>query len=290
MKQLVITSRVTKRESDSFQLYLKEIAQIPLFTPEEETACAIKASLGDENARKELIKRNLRFVVSVAKQYATSANPLEDLVNEGNIGLMKAADKFRPEMELKFISYGVWWIRKIILEYLAKNGRMVRLPANKLNALSKLDKMITELEQKLGRNVDIQEIIAEFDSELNADDFAQLDMLNTYSVDSIDREFDGDENSHTLADVLADTDTFKSTDFLLIDQDIKMNINRILSSLKPREKQIMCSIYGLDGQPRKTLKEIGEDLDITRETVRQIKEKTLKQLKSKISNTTIGTI
>ena len=290
MKQLVITTRVTNRESDSFQIYLKEIAQIPVFTPEEEAECAIKASLGDEKARTELINRNLRFVVSVAKQYATAVNPLEDLVNEGNIGLMKAADKFRPEMGFKFISYGVWWVRKIILEYLAKNGRMVRLPANKLNALSKLDKMIVELEQKLGRNVDIQEIVAEFDKELDGTDYAQLDVLNTYSVDSLDREINGDENSHTLADVLADTDTFKPTDHLLADGDVKFNIDRILKSLKPRERQVICSIYGLDGHARKTLKEIGEDLGVTREMIRQIKEKTLKQLKEKLVSSDVSVL
>lgn len=288
MKQLVITARVTNRESESFQLYLKEIAQIPVFTPEEENECALKASLGDEKAREELIKRNLRFVVSVAKQYATAANPLEDLVNEGNIGLMKAADKFQPERGFKFISYGVWHIRKLILEYLSKNGRMVRLPANKINALSKLDKMIVDLEQKLGRNVDIQEIVAELDAELDGTDYAQLDVLNSYSIDSLDREIDGDDSSHTLSDMLADTDTFRAPDHLLVDGDIKFNIDRILNTLKPRERQIICSIYGLDGHARKTLKEIGEDFGVTREMIRQIKEKTLETLKKKLVNSGVS--
>lgn len=288
MKQLVITARVTNRESESFQLYLKEIAQIPVFTPEEENECALKASLGDEKAREELIKRNLRFVVSVAKQYATAANPLEDLVNEGNIGLMKAADKFQPERGFKFISYGVWHIRKLILEYLSKNGRMVRLPANKINALSKLDKMIVDLEQKLGRNVDIQEIVAELDAELDGTDYAQLDVLSSYSIDSLDREIDGDDSSHTLSDMLADTDTFKAPDHLLVDGDIKFNIDRILNTLKPRERQIICSIYGLDGHARKTLKEIGEDFGVTREMIRQIKEKTLETLKKKLVNSGVS--
>jgi len=288
MKQLVITTRVTNRESESFQLYLKEIAQIPVFTPEEEAECALKASLGDMKARNELINRNLRFVISVAKQYATAANPLEDLVNEGNIGLMKAADKFQPERGFKFISYGVWHIRKLILEYLSKNGRMVRLPANKINALSKLDKMIVALEQKLGRNVDIQEIVAELDTDLDGSDYAQLDVLTTYSMDSLDREINTDDNSHTLADMLADNDTFRPTDHLLVDGDVKSNINRILGTLKPRERQIICSIYGLEGQPRKTLKEIGEDLGVTREMIRQIKEKTLKNLKDRLSHADVG--
>ena len=288
MKQLVITTRVTNRESESFQLYLKEIAQIPVFTPEEEAECALKASLGDMKARNELINRNLRFVISVAKQYATAANPLEDLVNEGNIGLMKAADKFQPERGFKFISYGVWHIRKLILEYLSKNGRMVRLPANKINALSKLDKMIVDLEQKLGRNVDIQEIVAELDAELDGTDYAQLDVLNSYSIDSLDREIDGDDSSHTLSDMLADTDTFRAPDHLLVDGDVKFNIDRILNTLKPRERQIICSIYGLDGHARKTLKEIGEDFGVTREMIRQIKEKTLETLKKKLVNSGVS--
>ena len=287
MKQLVITARVTRRESDSFQIYLKEIAQIPVFTPEEEAACALKASLGDEKAKEELINRNLRFVVSVAKQYAIAANPLEDLVNEGNIGLMKAAEKFRPEMGFKFISYGVWWIRKVILEYLAKNGRMVRLPANKINALSKLDKMITDLEQKLGRAVDIQEIITEFDKDLKDVDYDEINTLSTFSVDSLDREINEDENSHTLGDLLADTDTFKPTEHLLADADIKANITRLLSTLTPREKTVLCSIYGLEGEPRKTLQEIGEDIGVTREMVRQIREKCFAKLRKKVSLTSL---
>lgn len=287
MKQLVITSRLTNRESDSFQLYLKEIAQIDVFTPEEEMACAIKASNGDEKAREELVRRNLRFVVSVAKHYETATNRVEDLVNEGNIGLIMASQKFKPEMGFKFISYGVWWIRKIILEYLSKNGRMVRLPANKINALSKLDKMITTMEQKLGRNVDIQEVMAEFEKDLENSDLPFLDVLNTYSMDSLDREIDSDDNSHTLADMLSDDTTFKPTDFLLTDTDVKQNVKRILDSLKERERYIITSLYGLEGVPRKTLKEIGEDLGVTREMVRQIKEKTLKNLKAKVGEAAI---
>ena len=159
MKQFVITSKVTNRENQSFNQYLKDISEIEVFSSKEEVICAEKASRGDKKAIDELVRRNLRFVVSVAKQYATTQNPLEDLVNEGNIGLIIAAEKFKPEMGFKFISYAVWWVRKIIMEHLSKHGRLVRLPANKINSLSKLDKQINELEQKLGRNVCIQEII-----------------------------------------------------------------------------------------------------------------------------------
>src|ERR1039458_8758932 len=171
MKQLVISARTTKRDTASFNLYLREISEIKMLTPEEELICANKVVLGDKAAIEELIVKNLRFVVSVAKQYAKAENPLEDLVNEGNIGLMIAAKKFRPDMGFKFISYAVWWIRKIILEHLAKNGRIVRIPANKINDLSKLDKKINKMEQKLGRNLDTQELIKEFGKD-------ELDLLN----------------------------------------------------------------------------------------------------------------
>ena len=167
MKQLKISTKLTNRDIHSFNQYLKEISDIDVFTPEQEAICTEKACKGDQDAIDELVRRNLRFVVSVAKQYATPMNPLEDLVNEGNIGLMLAAQKFRPEMGFKFISYAVWWVRKIIMEHLTKNGRMVRLPANKVNSLSKLDKQIHLLEQKLGRNVSIIEVVEEFGSEMD---------------------------------------------------------------------------------------------------------------------------
>lgn len=290
MKQLVITARVTNRESESFQQYLRDISQIAVFTPEGEIACTIKASNGDKAAIKELIERNLRFVVSVAKQYSTPLNPIEDIVNEGNIGLIMAAEKFKPEMGFRFISYGVWWIRKIILEHLAKHGRMVRLPANKLNSLSKLDKKIAELEQKYGRNIDIQEVLAEFDTDMDSDDLELLNMLGTYSMDSIDREIGGDEGgSTTLGDMLSDNTTFKAPDQLVIDANMKEEVSRIIASLKPREQRIMTALYGLDGETPMTLKEVGEEIGVTREMIRQIKEKVLKNLKEKLINSTMRT-
>lgn len=290
MKQLVITTRLTNRESISFQQYLKDIAQIQIFTPIEEVACTVRASKGDKDAIKELIERNLRFVVSVAKQYSTALNPLEDLVNEGNIGLIMAAEKFKPEMGFRFISYAVWWVRKIILEHLVKYGRMVRLPNNKINNLSKLDKKIAQLEQKHGRNIDIQEILEELDNELDSDDLELLGMLNTYSIDSIDREIGGDDgNTTTFADMLSDETTFKSTDHLIIDKDMKEEVARIVSSLKPREQRIITALYGLDGETPMTLKEVGEEIGVTREMIRQIKEKVLKTLKARLANSTIRT-
>lgn len=289
MKQLVITTRLTNRESESFQQYLRDISQISIFTPAEEVACTVRAANGDKAAVKELIERNLRFVVSVSKQYSTPTNPIEDLVNEGNIGLIMAAEKFKPEMGFRFISYAVWWVRKIILEHLAKYGRMVRLPANKLNSLSKLDKKIAELEQKYGRNIDIQEVLSELDN-MDEEDLDLLGVLNSYSIDSIDREIGGDDgNTTTIADLLSDDTIFKAPDHLVIHNNMKEEVARIIASLKPREQIIIKALYGLDGDTPMTLKEVGDKLGVTREMIRQIREKVLKTLKEKLANSTIRT-
>jgi RNA polymerase primary sigma factor len=288
MKQLVISTRLTNRESESFQKYLFEISQIPIFTPKEEVECTIRAAAGDKSAVEELIKRNLRFVVSVAKQYSTPINPVEDLVNEGNIGLILAAEKFRPEMGFRFISYAVWWVRKKILEHLAKDGRMVRLPNNKLSSLSKLDKKMIEMEQRLGRTVDISELIEEFDGQFDAEDISLLGVLSTYSMDSMDREIGGDDGSGTtLGDMLSDNTTFESPDNALINNDMKGDIIRLLDTLKPRDKRIMIALYGLDGNAPMTLKEVGEEIGVTREMIRQIRVKLLKTLKAKLIHSNI---
>ena len=299
MKQLVITAKLTNRENQSFNQYLKDIADIEVFTSEEEIICAKKASLGDKQAIDELVRRNLRFVVSVAKQYATAQNPLEDLVNEGNIGLIIAAEKFKPEMGFKFISYAVWWVRKIIMEHLSKHGRLVRLPANKINSLSKLDKQINELEQRLGRNVCIQEIIEEFGSDMDFDgktsekkfknEYMLLDMLNDYSMDSLDRDMNGDEGKGTtLAETISDGSIFKSAEQELITNDVKKQLNEVLDILKPRDRQVMIGLYGLDGNLPRTLNDIGEEIGVTREMVRQIRQKSLGLLKKKLETTNIN--
>ncbi len=290
MKQLKISSRLTNRDTESFNLYLKDIYNLDILTVAEESALAEKACKGDKKAKDELVRRNLRFVVSVAKQHATQGNPIEDLVNEGNIGLIMAADKFNPEMGWRFLSYAVWWIRKVIYEHLAKHGKMVRLPANKINSLSKLEKKINELEQKLGRPVDMQEIVDEYGTAFVSDDLDVLGMLTTYNMDSLDREIgdgDNDSNRATLADLISDDTTYKSTDHLIVNSDIKDEVARIIETLKPRDKRIMIALFGLDGNPPMTLKEVGDEIGVTREMIRQIKEKCLSVLKIKLKNSTI---
>ena len=186
MRQLKITSRVTNRETASFVQYLKNIADIDLLTPQEELELSQRSILGDRAAINELVSRNLRFVVSVAKQYATSAIPVEDLINEGNLGLIKAAERFDGKLGNRFISYAVSWIRKSILEYLNNTGKMIRLPANKVNDVSKLDKKMGELEQMMGRNVDVQELMSEFEGDFDLSNLDLLSVIGTYSIEGFD--------------------------------------------------------------------------------------------------------
>lgn len=297
MKQLTITTKLTNRENQSFVQYLREVSEIKVLTPEEEIVLTKKASNGDKQAIEELVKRNLRFVVSVAKQYATPQNPVEDLVNEGNIGLMMAAERFDPKTGFKFISYAVWWIRKIIMEHLSKNGRLIRLPANKINALSKLDKQINELEQKLGRNVSIREVMDNYNVDVDvldalsnygksSSDLEVLTMLSGYSMDSLDRELGFDEGGSTLGDNVVD-DTFDTNDHNLLYDDMKKELNKVLDTLKPRDRQVIVALFGLDGSIPRTLKDVGDEIGVTREMVRQIKEKSLIKLRKRLNGSEI---
>jgi RNA polymerase primary sigma factor len=279
MRQLSITARITNRETDSFNQYLKHIAEIDVLTPEDEIELTKKSITGDKKAIDELVCRNLRFVISVAKQYVTNEATLEDLVNEGNIGLIKAAELFRPEMGNRFISYAVFWIRKVILEYLANNAKVIRFPANKINALSKLDKKINSLEQKLGRTVDISEVVDEFGDELGKESVELLDILSTYTTSSMDNEVNDSEGS-SFSDLMMDYSPNLSADYLTSQSDIKSDINRILDILKPRDRRIMVALYGLDGSIPLSPKEVGEEIGVTREMIRQIREKTLVKLKT----------
>ena len=297
MRSFKITAKVTNRDSDSLKEYLRNISAIEMLTSEEEFEVAMRATKGDETAINELVTRNLRFVISVAKYYKTSSISLSDLINEGNIGLIKAAHKFNPENKkgkngkhMKFISYAVWWVRKAILEFLGNNGRMVRLPHNKINDLSKLDKYINELEQREGRNIDIQEVIDELGDDASKDSLELLDVLSTYSMDSLDREIGGSDDGKTTLGELMSDDTFKPTDHLVNDFDIKHEVGRMLNTLDDKNKRVIIALYGLDGNLPMTLAEVGDELGYTRETIRQLKEKTLTKLKAKLDNSTLKNI
>lgn len=276
MKALKINQRITSRENSSFVQYMKEVSEIPMLTPTQEAELAERAVNGDEAAARQLVRSNLRFVISVAKNYATDKIMLEDLVNEGNIGLIKAVEKFDPNKGYKFISFAVWWVRKIIMEYVSNYGKTVRIPANRINELSKLNKYISAVEQKNCHRVDIEEVISEFSREMSSDDFRLLDSLNGMSIDSLDREIHSDEGNATcVSDLMYDEDADR-TDHLLGETDIKSEINIALSTLKPRNKKIMEMLFGLNGYQPMTLQEVGDEIGLTREMVRQIKEKSLK--------------
>jgi RNA polymerase primary sigma factor len=278
MKALKINQKITSRENSSFIQYMREVSEIPMLTPDQEADLAIKAVNGDEAAAEKLVKSNLRFVISVAKQYATDKINLEDLVNEGNIGLIKAVEKFDPNKGYKFISFAVWWVRKIIMEYVSNYGKTVRIPANRINELSKLNKYIASVEQKTCHKADIQEVISEFGKELSVDDLSLLDGLNNFSIDSLDREIGSEEGGGTsVSDLMYDEDDNK-TDYLLGETDIKSEINAALSTLKPRNKKIMEMLFGLNGYHPMTLQEVGDEVGLTREMIRQVKEKSLKAM------------
>jgi len=283
MRNFVITKSNTNLENDSLKRYLREVSSIPQFILDEEIICASKASLGDKVAFDELITRNLRFVVSVAKSYVTPSIHLIDLINEGNIGLIKAAEKFDPSNGFKFISYAVWWIQKGILDYLVKYGRTIRFPANQINGLSKLDKKISNLEQIHERNIYISDILETVEkSDLN--DYELLTVLTTYSMDSLDREIGGEDgNTSVLGDFIFDEDSYGNTDKLTKLSDSKLEVEKILNLLKPRDRQMIIMLFGLDGNEPKTLKEVGDHFGFSGELIRQIRQKSLLMLKDKLS-------
>jgi RNA polymerase primary sigma factor len=284
MRNLVITAKVTNRDNDSLKQYFREIATFERFTIDQEARCAMKASLGDENAREELVKRNLRFVVSVAKQYETRDVALADLINEGNLGLIKASQRYKVDTGFKFISYAVWWVRKYITEYLSKNARTVRLPANKLSGLSKLNQQISTLEQKLGRSVDTEDIIQEIGEFIGDDDVKSLARLNSLSVESLDVTADEESNASSWANKLADNDFFRTSDYKVIENDTKVQIDALLNSLSEKERDILVMFFGLNGNQPMNLNEIGEARGVTRESIRLTKEKALKKLQIKCAN------
>lgn len=286
MKQFKISQKLTDRTNETFKQYLKEVSEIKPFTHEEETACAIKSFRGDEKAIEELVQKNLRFVISVAKQYTTESIPLSDLVNEGNIGMIIAARKFDPSKGYKFISFAVWWIRKIILEHISQYGKMVRLPANKISNVAKLEKQIHVLEQKNGAKVDILEVINHFETlDLNVDnddefkEFLFVDNLSGINIESIDRPYGSEEDGTTLSELL-EGNMDRPIDNIMNEMNLISEINAVLDNLKTKEKQVIESLFGLNGSKTMTLKEVGDspEFGLSRERVRQIRNNVFKKL------------
>jgi RNA polymerase primary sigma factor len=293
MRKFVITTKITDKTDENFNRYLKEISLIEPFTKDEETEYFKRVVNGDEEAVQEIVKRNLRFVVSVAKQYTNQHNPIGDLINEGNYGLLIAVRNFKPEMGFKFISYAIWWIRKSIINHITNNGRLIRIPANKMNTLSKLEKEISALEQKYGRNVTPNEAIEFFIDDLDSElinevkktkkEFATVSNINTGIIESLDRDLSGDEdNSLLLSETISDN-MFDSIEDVLMEVENKKKIHKALDVLKPRDKKVMISLFGLDGDFPKTLSDVADDINLTREMVRQIRNKSLNKLKETLS-------
>ncbi len=281
MKPLVITTKITTRESDSFKAYLKEVSSIEAFeTPEAEHECAMKAWNGDEKAKEELIKRNLRFVISCAKQYKMNGASLEDLVNEGNIGITTAADRFDPTMGYKFISYAVWWIRKDIAAFLSSNSRTIKLPTNKVTAVSKYKKRLEALEQVLQRPAEKSDMLMAH-NDYTSDDVDLLNELAFNDTTSLDMQVGSDSGSASLYELIADSSMGRA-DELTMKSDMEVNINALISSLSAHEKDIITRLYGLNGNAPETLADIGEYYEISRESVRQRRDKAFKRIKAKV--------
>ena len=276
MRQLKITKQVTNRETASLDKYLLEISRVDLITAEEEVELSRRIKMGDQKALERLTKANLRFVVSVAKQYQNQGLTLPDLINEGNVGLIKAAQRFDETRGFKFISYAVWWIRQSILQALAEQARIVRLPLNKIGSISKINRMYSELEQKLERAPSADELAVEL--EVTVDEVKQA-LASSGRHTSMDAPLiDGDESSSSMYDVLQN-DSLPSPEKELISESLKREINRSLTTLTPREASVVKLFYGLDGNAQMSLDEIGKRFDLTRERVRQIKEKAVRRLR-----------
>lgn len=287
MRQLKITKQVTNRETASLDKYLQEIGKVDLITADEEVELAQRIKAGDHLALEKLTKANLRFVVSVAKQYQNQGLTLPDLINEGNLGLIKAAQRFDETRGFKFISYAVWWIRQSILQALAEQSRIVRLPLNKIGSINKINKMYAYLEQANERPPSAEEIAKELDMTIND---VKESMKNSGRHVSMDAPLIEGEDSN-LYDVLRSGES-PNPDRLLLHESLRTEIERALETLTPREADVIRLYFGLADQHPMTLEEIGETFDLTRERVRQIKEKAIRRLKhtsrSKILMTYLG--
>ncbi len=281
MKQLKITKQVTRRESASLDKYMNDIGKIHLLHPEEEEELARRIRKGERKALEHLVNANLRFVVSVAKQYQNQGLTLSDLISEGNLGLIKAAELFDETRGFKFISYAVWWIRQSILQALAEQSRIVKLPLNKLGTINKINKAFVQLEQDFQREPTTGEI-AEM---LDIQHFFVEEALSAANHQvSMDAPVTDEENGANNLYELMISNENPDPDSSLIDSSLKKEIERTLGTLKEREAKVLMYTYGLNGMPTYTLEEIGRKLDITHERVRQLRENALKKLKTEHRN------
>ncbi|MEZ5035650.1 MAG: RNA polymerase sigma factor RpoD/SigA [Chitinophagaceae bacterium] len=276
MRQLKITKSITNRESQSLEKYLQEIGKVELISPEEEVRLATLIKQGDQQALEKLTKANLRFVVSVAKQYQNQGLSLPDLINEGNLGLIKAARRFDETRGFKFISYAVWWIRQSILQSLAEQARIVRLPLNKVGLTNRIQKAYSQLEQQFEREPTAEELADLLEMDLEEIKTTLATHSRHVSMDSPLSE--GEEN--TLIDVLENTNAKKTDEELTHKESLKKEIDRSLKTLTERQREVICYFFGIGVDHPLSLEDIGERYCLTRERVRQIKDKAISKLKA----------
>lgn len=283
MRQLKISKSITNRESASLEKYLQEIGHQDLLTADEEVELAQQIKKGDRKALERLTKANLRFVVSVAKQYQNKGLSLPDLINEGNLGLIKAAERYDETRGFKFISYAVWWIRQSILQAIAEQSRIVRLPLNQVGSVNRIARELNKFEQENERKPSVEEMADRID--LPEEKIAEAMKINTHHV-SMDAPFaDGEDNS--LVDFLPNTDS-PSTDNVLDQESLRTEIGRVLDVLNDREQKVIKAFFGI-GMQEMTLEEIGDKYNLTRERVRQIKEKAIRRLRYNTKSKTLKT-
>jgi len=261
----------------SLDLYLNEIRRYPLLSREDEVALARKARAGDMQAQEKLVRSNLRFVVSIAKKYVGNGVPLEDLINDGNLGLVKAAERFDPERGFKFISYAVWWIRQSILVSVSENSRMIRMPMNRVGLAQKASKLSRQLEQNLGRDPDADELAKELG--VTREEIEEVTTFSQATL-SLDQPVHDEGNETTFVDQIVD-DRNASPDQGAYEDSLKRDMDRALESLTDRERTILVRYYGLNGVKARTLEDIGKEMGYTRERIRQIKEQAIDKLRSR---------
>lgn len=276
MRQLKITKSITNRESQSLEKYLQEIGKVDLISPEEEVKLAVKIRLGDQKALDRLTKANLRFVVSVAKQYQNQGLTLPDLINEGNLGLIKAAQRFDETRGFKFISYAVWWIRQSILQALAEQSRIVRLPLNKVGLTNRISKAYQQLEQEFEREPTAEELSDLL--EISTEEISAALGMATRHVSMDSPLSDGEDN--TLIDIMVNPNATRTDEKLEHYESLQLEIERSLKTLTERQKDVLCYFYGIGVDHPLSLEDIGERYSLTRERVRQIKDKAINKLRT----------
>ncbi|MCB0550232.1 MAG: sigma-70 family RNA polymerase sigma factor [Phaeodactylibacter sp.] len=277
MRELKISQSITLRDSKSIESYLSEISKLDMISVEEEIELAGRIRNGDQVALEKLVKANLRFVVSVAKQYQNNHLPLIDLISEGNIGLVKAAQRYDETRGFKFISYAVWWIRQSIMQAMSEQGRLIRLPLNKVGALAKINQTFSHLEQKYEREPTNEELAE--DMELTLDSITETLKYAPGHV-SVDAPFEGGDNTSSYLDVLENQDTLETDKEVAYTDSLRLDIEKVLSLLSGREQEIIRMYFGLGEEEPMTLNEIGTSMSLTQERIRQIKDKAIRRLRS----------